>query len=191
VATAEFGTWGPCVGEVLDCGDAGGAPPPPTPEAGPPPPSACVPPDVNGRCPVGTPVGGISGWDGGIFSPDGGLNLPTPTCCPCSPSDCGDPSKPACCLTDVCRTTAACASCAGQQLDPACHGAVDQDCDDFPEDCDQLCCPCKPAGICQSCPQGDVPCGGVCVNATTDPSHCGACDYVCSGGQQCVSGSCQ
>jgi hypothetical protein len=41
----EFGSWGACVGEVLDCGDAA-PPPPPPPEAGPPdaslPPESCI-----------------------------------------------------------------------------------------------------------------------------------------------------
>jgi hypothetical protein len=36
VATAEFGQWGPCVGEVLDCGVEAGMPEADVPEVGPP-----------------------------------------------------------------------------------------------------------------------------------------------------------
>ena len=41
---------------------------------------------------------------------------------------------------------------------------------------------------------GTVCCAGACVDATTDPDHCGACDQVCGPGQVCVaegaSGAC-
>lgn len=34
-------------------------------------------------------------------------------------------------------------------------------------------------------------CGGVCVDTTSDPDHCGACDAACTvGGQWCISSSC-
>src|SRR5262249_54257610 len=111
-------------------------------------------------------------------------------CLLCDASSCGQ--HPACCGADVCKNSAACSTmCSGNTtLDPACHGRVDLDCDDFPEDCDQLCCPCKPAGSCMACPQGQIPCGGTCVDATSDDNHCGSCDNPCLLGTHCVSASC-
>ena len=67
-------------------------------------------------------------------------------CCPCTVDECG---LPTCCASQVCQTSAICASCAGSPLPAACNGLVDFDCDDFPEDCDQPCCPCKPEALCQ------------------------------------------
>ena len=82
-------------------------------------------------------------------------------------------------------------NCGAGTLPPECNGVVNADCDDFPEDCDELCCPCKPAS-CGTCPNsGDVLCNGVCTNAVTDPTHCGACDGVCATTQTCVAGVCQ
>lgn len=37
---------------------------------------------------------------------------------------------------------------------------------------------------------GCVQCGLVCVDTTTDPKHCGACDRACPGNQQCVAAKC-
>jgi hypothetical protein len=133
----------------------------------------CVFPDINNRCP------------GGTF-----FDLFRFGCCPCTVNDCGQPS---CCVAQVCANAQQCMGCLGGKamLDPACMGKVDSDCDDFPEDCDQLCCPCKPAGKCMPCPQGQIECNGQCVNAVSDPNHCGACDVICNNGQNCVSANCQ
>jgi hypothetical protein len=124
---------------------------------------------VNGRCP-----------NGDYF--DKGQHL----CCPCDATTC---NRPACCAQPACGGDPACVMCNNATLDPACGGTVDTDCDDFPEDCDQLCCPCKP-GVCTACPMGQIPCGGVCVNAYNDPTHCGACDHQCNGSQTCQHGVC-
>jgi hypothetical protein len=137
----------------------------------------CALPDLNGRCPQGT----FFGIDPQTFSFG---------CCPCDANHCDQPS---CCITQACAGAQQCQMCNGASLDPACQGKVDGDCDDFPEDCDQLCCPCKPVGACMQCPQGQIDCSQVgmgCVDGTSDPSHCGACDIACSPGQNCVSGSC-
>jgi hypothetical protein len=135
----------------------------------------CSLPDINGRCPAGT-----------FF----GFNLNGFGCCPCTAQNC---DQPACCVTQACANAQQCGMCMGAQLDPACMGRVDTDCDDFPEDCDQLCCPCKPQGQCMQCAQGQIDCSQVglgCIDGTSDPNHCGACDITCNQGQNCVSGSC-
>ena len=141
----------------------------------------CVLPDQNSRCPPG-------------YYGDANMAL----CCPCAASDCGDPTKVACCTAAVCASSAACADCAGKPLDATCMGQIDFDCDDWPEDCDQLCCPCKPVGICVDCPGvGQIACAGSeagtdpsqCVDGANDPDHCGACDGVCA--VACVNASCQ
>jgi hypothetical protein len=135
-------------------------------------PAGCVMPDNQLRCPEGTYLN--------LNAMNGMLG-----CCPCDATTCG---KPACCVTQACAGSQACGMCNGVQLDPACMGRVDGDCDDFPEDCDQLCCPCKPAGKCTLCPQGHIFCNGVCVDAVSDPNHCGACDRHCP--NACVNASC-
>lgn len=40
------------------------------------------------------------------------------------------------------------------------------------------------------CPVGTAPCGGACVNPSTDASNCGSCGNVCGGTQTCVNGGC-
>ena len=136
----------------------------------------CSPPDASRRCPQGT-VPRVQ-LDGGML----GLE-----CCPCTANDC---NKPTCCVTAACSGSPTCATCGNSSLNPVCNGLVDADCDDFPEDCDQLCCPCKPA-ICGSCNDpNDVQCNGICTNVVTNPKACGACDYVCPQGWSCSAGEC-
>ena len=206
MVTGEQGNFGPCTGEVLPvpetghcsstidtncdgkvgCADPDCAndpacmmmpPPPPPPDAG----SVCVPP--------------MTSSFGGLRCPDGTVyNILTNMCCPCTSLDCG--TNQSCCAASVCAGDPSCASCSGMPLDPICNGLVDQDCDDFPEDCDQLCCPCKPAGTCMVCQSGFVPCDDgfgnlVCTDVSSNPQQCGACDYACVGTQQCVKGWCQ
>jgi hypothetical protein len=66
-------------------------------------------------------------------------------CCPCTTATCS--TDPSCCATAPCAGTASCpSSCT--PLAPACGGRVDTDCDDFPEDCDEPCCPCEAPGTC-------------------------------------------
>jgi hypothetical protein len=63
----------------------------------------------------------------------------TVECCPCSASDCGDPT---CCAEPVCAGNPSCGGLTCTTLPPSCNGQVNFDCDDFPEDCDEPCCPC-------------------------------------------------
>jgi hypothetical protein len=203
----EFGTFGPCTGQVLpssegnrcsdlidndcngltDCMDPACANDPACLNVNP----SCKngsSPDSSGRCPMGT----YAGFDPNTFAQ---------CCVPCTVNDCSSHGE--CCVAAACAADPSCQGCVmgKPMLDPACQGRVDQDCDDYPEDCDQLCCPCRPASQCTDssgklCGQGMVPCDDgtstlVCINVTADPNHCGACDYVCSAGQKCISAKCQ
>jgi hypothetical protein len=69
---------------------------------------------------------------------------------------------------------------------------VDTDCDDFPEDCDQLCCPCK-AAKCPICPIHQVSCSGHCIDVTNDDNNCGSCGASCDVGlgKHCVGAICK
>lgn len=40
------------------------------------------------------------------------------------------------------------------------------------------------------CAQGTMDCSGACVDALSDPNHCGACSQVCGAGEYCDGGSC-
>ena len=42
-----------------------------------------------------------------------------------------------------------------------------------------------------NCPAGQVKCAGKCVDVTSDPAHCGNCNYRCGAGQSCMAGVCQ
>ena len=50
------------------------------------------------------------------------------------------------------------------------------------------------AGACTSsttsCPTGQTACGGSCVDLTSDPLHCGACNITCDAGAGCSAGLC-
>jgi hypothetical protein len=209
VRSGEFGIWGPCQGEQLTCG---------VPEAAAPD-SAAPAQDGGGTGGMGSedsgngnggmggedagcpPANGVNGCPIGYTNPycvsSGGAITCTyngngPFCCaPCAAADCADPTKAAaCCLSAACASAPECQACQGQQLDPLCNGVLASDCDDYPEDCDELCCPCKPAGICPTCPAGQISCAGTCVDAST-PQNCGACDSQCFFGQQCIHAQCQ
>jgi len=39
------------------------------------------------------------------------------------------------------------------------------------------------------CPAARINCGERCIDTTSDPEHCGACDSICQGGE-CISGAC-
>jgi hypothetical protein len=90
----------------------------------------CVCPDGDGdtaTCPagdVGITSGGIPG---------------TVQCCPCTAADCGNP---VCCDQAVCAGDPRCGDVSCKPLPSSCGGKVNFDCDDFPEDCDEPCCPC-------------------------------------------------
>lgn len=45
------------------------------------------------------------------------------------------------------------------------------------------------AGACK-CPSGTF-CNGACVDTTSDPAHCGACDKICQGASECLTGACK
>jgi hypothetical protein len=40
------------------------------------------------------------------------------------------------------------------------------------------------------CPVGRLLCKGVCVDTTLDDNNCGACGFVCDGGNRCRSSKC-
>ncbi len=44
---------------------------------------------------------------------------------------------------------------------------------------------------CATCPGAQMCCGGVCVDTTTSPVHCGQCDFGCARGSACVGGACE
>ncbi len=46
------------------------------------------------------------------------------------------------------------------------------------------------AGTGGACSGGTTLCAEACVDAASDPYHCGACDSVCASGQICVNGTC-
>ena len=95
----------------------------------------CVCPKGSGdtqTCPAGDHVVHKGGFPGG-----------TDECCPCGPGDCNDIN---CCGNGACVGAAGCGVC--HTLPPSCNGQVSTDCDDFPEDCDEPCCPCNDG----SCP---------------------------------------
>jgi hypothetical protein len=194
IQKTEFGAYGPCTGSVLPgpedctsttdtncngmigCNDPlacpGGCPQ--LPEAG-----TCPPPIVDNS--------------GGMRCPNGTVMDASGNCCPCTVADCG--SNNTCCAADVCVGDPSCTTCSGSTLPALCNGNVDVDCDDFPEDCDQLCCPCKPSS-CQTCPGNEVPCDDgtgtlVCTDVSSNDNQCGACDTVCSAPEHCVNGWCQ
>ena len=41
-----------------------------------------------------------------------------------------------------------------------------------------------------SCPPGQVDCGGICVDLSSDPFNCGSCGVICAAGTSCQSGAC-
>jgi hypothetical protein len=93
--------------------------------------TGCVCPDGSGdtaTCPAGM-VGITSGGFPG-----------TVECCPCTASDC---TNAVCCAEAVCAGNASCSGLTCKTLPASCGGKVNFDCDDFPEDCDEPCCPCS------------------------------------------------
>lgn len=96
--------------------------------------SGCVCPKGSGdtaTCPAGM-VGITTG---------GSLTTPgTVECCPCTANDC---SNAVCCGESVCAGAASCQGYTCKTLPASCNGQVNFDCDDFPEDCDEPCCPCS------------------------------------------------
>jgi hypothetical protein len=77
----------------------------------------------------------------GIDIPSGTFGQPDSVeCCPCTSDDCGNA---VCCAEAVCAGDSRCASYTCTPLPAMCNGTVNFDCDDFPEDCDEPCCPCS------------------------------------------------
>ena len=48
---------------------------------------------------------------------------------------------------------------------------------------------CAKAGS-NGCADGMIPCGGVCVDGSSDNSNCGVCGNICKAGRSCVAGEC-
>ena len=92
-------------------------------------------------CPMGS--GDAATCPQGMHGVTKGGSLTTPgitECCPCTGSDCGDPT---CCAESVCAGNSQCGGLTCNTLPASCNGQVNADCDDFPEDCDEPCCPCS------------------------------------------------
>jgi hypothetical protein len=103
--------------------------------------STCTTPDTGCVCPQG--AGDTATCPEGMHGVTVGGSLTSPgmtECCPCTGSDCGDPS---CCAETVCAGNSACSGVVCAPLPSSCNGQVNADCDDFPEDCDEPCCPCR------------------------------------------------
>jgi len=113
---------------------------------------ACAPPPcmpANGcTCPMG--------FGDEALCPNGDFGDPvTGMCCPCSASTC---NQAGCCGEAACKNAAVCGGLTCAPLDPSCNGMVAADCDfedlasadaqNPPEDCDMLCCKCKPTNYC-------------------------------------------
>lgn len=47
------------------------------------------------------------------------------------------------------------------------------------------------SGIADECTGGEIRCGDVCVDPSSDPRHCGGCDHACAAGEVCSGGSCE
>ena len=96
--------------------------------------------------------------------------------------DCGG----ACPDGQVCNTATNKCEPAGGDVKP-CDGKCteEQTCDEEKNECVN-----KPSGE-LTCPDGQKACGETCADLTKDPNHCGDCDTVCSGGQECVDSSCK
>jgi formylglycine-generating enzyme required for sulfatase activity len=73
------------------------------------------------------------------------------------------------------------------ELDNDCDGDSDED---FPLETDEANC-----GVCgRACGDGELCCGGACVEYLVDESHCGGCGVLCSlphGSEECVAGVCE
>ena len=92
-------------------------------------------------CPVGD--GDTATCPGGMVGITVGGTLTNPgtvECCPCTQADCGNA---VCCAETVCAGDAQCSGYTCKPLPASCGGKVNFDCDDFPEDCDEPCCPCS------------------------------------------------
>ena len=92
-------------------------------------------------CPSGS--GDTATCPEGMFGVTKGGTITSPgtiECCPCTVSDC---SNAGCCGETVCAGDPACSGLTCKPLPDSCHGQVNLDCDDFPEDCDEPCCKCS------------------------------------------------
>lgn len=89
-------------------------------------------------CPNGT--GDAATCPDGMHGVHNGGIPGTIECCPCTVNDCSDAG---CCAETVCVNSPQCGGLTCRPLPPSCHGQVNLDCDDFPEDCDEPCCKCS------------------------------------------------
>ncbi len=99
-----------------------------------------MPLDAGCVCPSGS--GDTATCPAGYIGVDkgGSLLVPDEECCPCTSSTC---DNPACCAEPACAGASQCQGLTCAPLPASCNGMVNADCDDFPEDCDEPCCPCR------------------------------------------------
>lgn len=105
----------------------------------------------------------------------------------CSSSDCSDGDP---CTENVCNSSGVCtfgASCAGGGKCCAGLGCFEccasTDCSGGQVCSNQQC-------VTPSCANPQILCSGQCVDASTNPKHCGGCGTDCGVGRTCVQGSC-
>jgi hypothetical protein len=61
------------------------------------------------------------------------------------------------------------------------------------EKCNGVCCKDNEActgGVCTACPGSQLLCGAACLDTSSDPLNCGACDAPCDATSTCSSGTC-
>ena len=95
----------------------------------------CSMPDNGCTCPMG--AGDNAMCPQGTIGVSHGLDY---ECCPCTGDTCGNPG---CCATQACANDPQCVGMNCVPLPAMCNGMQNADCDDFPEDCDEPCCPCR------------------------------------------------
>lgn len=108
---------------------------------------------------------------------------------------------------DSCSADRAAGHCEAGQCVVECHAGFES-CDASSRDCETSINTASDCGACGQACSGQRPlcsggtcvaecagpqlseCSGACVNLTSDPAHCGACDAACQTFQACVEGSC-
>ena len=102
----------------------------------------------------------------------------------CQAGVCTGANPVVCGATDQCHATGACDPSSGTCSNP---NAPDGQSCSVGDVSNEFCT----AGVC-ACPHGDVICSHACVDTTSDPNNCGACNFHCSTatGQTCQKSHC-